>query len=227
MARAPPLRRGGASFPCPAPAGGGSQSRGTVRWPRDRLLSRARARAQARRAEAWRRRWRCWAGPRPSSAARSGSSGDGGTRTGVTGDRWGVEGWGMLLLGGLGRPGSLARAPGAPRGVAARRSLTGVAVVCRVGGSAEKGLSRGISSDRPPKRPLTAYFRFMKENHNAFRQKNPGTRPEGSWVREDGRLGLFCRQERGVLACGVCLRFCREVAVALGTSGVFPPECVV
>ncbi|XP_052655608.1 transcription factor A, mitochondrial isoform X2 [Harpia harpyja] len=44
---------------------------------------------------------------------------------------------------------------------------------CGVGGSAEKGLSRGISSDERPKRPLTAYFRFLKENHSAFRQKNP------------------------------------------------------
>ncbi|KGL93815.1 hypothetical protein N301_08539, partial [Charadrius vociferus] len=32
---------------------------------------------------------------------------------------------------------------------------------------------RGISSDERPKRPLTAYFRFLKENHSAFRQKNP------------------------------------------------------
>ncbi|XP_010578303.1 PREDICTED: transcription factor A, mitochondrial [Haliaeetus leucocephalus] len=76
---------------------------------------------------------------------------------------------------GGGRPGPGCFAPPGPGagGVAARRSVTGVAVVCRVGGSAEKGLSRGISSDEPPKRPLTAYFRFMKENHSAFRQKNP------------------------------------------------------
>ncbi|NXW42942.1 TFAM factor, partial [Nyctiprogne leucopyga] len=32
---------------------------------------------------------------------------------------------------------------------------------------------RGISSDQRPKRPMTAYFRFVKENHSAFRQKNP------------------------------------------------------
>ncbi|XP_069651986.1 transcription factor A, mitochondrial [Haliaeetus albicilla] len=51
--------------------------------------------------------------------------------------------------------------------------LSGAQRFLRVGGSAEKGLSRGISSDEPPKRPLTAYFRFMKENHSAFRQKNP------------------------------------------------------
>ncbi|XP_074448355.1 transcription factor A, mitochondrial [Larus michahellis] len=41
------------------------------------------------------------------------------------------------------------------------------------GGSAERGLSRGISSEERPKRPLTAYFRFLKENRPAFRQKNP------------------------------------------------------
>ncbi|NWS22353.1 TFAM factor, partial [Pachyramphus minor] len=32
---------------------------------------------------------------------------------------------------------------------------------------------RGISSDQRPKRPLTAYFRFMMENRPAFREKNP------------------------------------------------------
>ncbi|NXX56731.1 TFAM factor, partial [Scopus umbretta] len=32
---------------------------------------------------------------------------------------------------------------------------------------------RGISSEERPKRPLTAYFRFLKENRSAFRQKNP------------------------------------------------------
>ncbi|NXS72681.1 TFAM factor, partial [Pandion haliaetus] len=32
---------------------------------------------------------------------------------------------------------------------------------------------RGISSDERPKRPMAAYFRFVKENHSAFRQKNP------------------------------------------------------
>ncbi|XP_010187646.1 PREDICTED: transcription factor A, mitochondrial, partial [Mesitornis unicolor] len=30
-----------------------------------------------------------------------------------------------------------------------------------------------ISTDERPKRPMTAYFRFLKENHTAFRQKNP------------------------------------------------------
>ncbi|NWI25712.1 TFAM factor, partial [Sula dactylatra] len=32
---------------------------------------------------------------------------------------------------------------------------------------------RGISTNERPKRPLTAYFRFLKENHSAFRQRNP------------------------------------------------------
>ncbi|XP_067996476.1 transcription factor A, mitochondrial [Melanerpes formicivorus] len=41
------------------------------------------------------------------------------------------------------------------------------------GGAAEKCLSRGISSDERPKRPLTAYSRFLKDNHFAFKQKNP------------------------------------------------------
>ncbi|XP_071420108.1 transcription factor A, mitochondrial [Pithys albifrons albifrons] len=43
----------------------------------------------------------------------------------------------------------------------------------RAGGAAEQCLSRGISSDQRPKRPLTAYFRFLKENRPAFREKNP------------------------------------------------------
>ncbi|NXK05749.1 TFAM factor, partial [Herpetotheres cachinnans] len=32
---------------------------------------------------------------------------------------------------------------------------------------------RGISSDERPKRPMAAYFRFLKENRSVFRQKNP------------------------------------------------------
>ncbi|XP_025961798.2 transcription factor A, mitochondrial [Dromaius novaehollandiae] len=39
--------------------------------------------------------------------------------------------------------------------------------------SVEKGFCRRISSHERPKRPLTAYFRFLKENHSIFRQKNP------------------------------------------------------
>ncbi|NXU65718.1 TFAM factor, partial [Horornis vulcanius] len=33
---------------------------------------------------------------------------------------------------------------------------------------------RGISSDQRPKRPLTAYLRFVVDNRPAFREKNPG-----------------------------------------------------
>ncbi|NXR60702.1 TFAM factor, partial [Rhadina sibilatrix] len=33
---------------------------------------------------------------------------------------------------------------------------------------------RGISSDQRPKRPLTAYLRFVMDNRPAFREKNPG-----------------------------------------------------
>ncbi|NWT55243.1 TFAM factor, partial [Erythrocercus mccallii] len=33
---------------------------------------------------------------------------------------------------------------------------------------------RGISSDQRPKRPLTAYLRFVMDNRLAFREKNPG-----------------------------------------------------
>ncbi|NXJ69769.1 TFAM factor, partial [Rostratula benghalensis] len=32
---------------------------------------------------------------------------------------------------------------------------------------------RGISSEERPKRPLTSYFRFLKENRPTFRQNNP------------------------------------------------------
>ncbi|XP_062435641.1 transcription factor A, mitochondrial [Rhea pennata] len=39
--------------------------------------------------------------------------------------------------------------------------------------SVEKGFCRRISSHERPKRPLTAYFRFLKEKHSVFRQKNP------------------------------------------------------
>ncbi|XP_030343604.1 transcription factor A, mitochondrial isoform X2 [Strigops habroptila] len=40
-------------------------------------------------------------------------------------------------------------------------------------GSAEKSFSRGISTDERPKRPLSAYFRFLVENRPVFKQKNP------------------------------------------------------
>ncbi|XP_032837462.2 transcription factor A, mitochondrial [Tyto alba] len=62
--------------------------------------------------------------------------------------------------------GLLGRAAGLLSG--AQRFLRG----CGAGGSA-KNLSRGISSDERPKRPMTAYFRFLKENHSVYKQKNP------------------------------------------------------
>ncbi|KAM9273628.1 transcription factor A, mitochondrial [Morus bassanus] len=62
------------------------------------------------------------------------------------------------------------RGRGVPRGLAA---VTGGAVVCRGGGAAERCLCRGSGTKERPKRPLTAYFRFLKENHSAFRQRNP------------------------------------------------------
>ncbi|XP_056350520.1 transcription factor A, mitochondrial isoform X2 [Oenanthe melanoleuca] len=52
-------------------------------------------------------------------------------------------------------------------------TLLGGTVVCRVGGAVEQCLSRGISSDQRPKRPLTAYLRFVIDNRPAFREKNP------------------------------------------------------
>ncbi|XP_075279317.1 transcription factor A, mitochondrial [Opisthocomus hoazin] len=52
--------------------------------------------------------------------------------------------------------------------------LTGARRLLRAGGGwAEGYLSRGISSDERPKRPLTAYFRFLKEHRSALREKNP------------------------------------------------------
>ncbi|PKK22024.1 ubiquitin-conjugating enzyme E2D 1, transcript variant X1 [Columba livia] len=40
-------------------------------------------------------------------------------------------------------------------------------------GLGERCLSRGSGAEERPKRPLTAYFRFLKEQHAAFRQRNP------------------------------------------------------
>ncbi|KAM4670098.1 transcription factor A, mitochondrial isoform 1-T1 [Amazona ochrocephala] len=67
--------------------------------------------------------------------------------------------------------------------MAAVRSLLGRAATVVTGaqrllracgvGSSEKCFSRGISTDEAPKRPLTAYFRFLVENRPVFKQKNP------------------------------------------------------
>ncbi|XP_062467540.1 transcription factor A, mitochondrial isoform X2 [Pezoporus occidentalis] len=39
--------------------------------------------------------------------------------------------------------------------------------------SVEKCFSRGISTDEAPKRPMTAYLRFLVENRPVFQQKHP------------------------------------------------------
>ncbi|XP_075010209.1 transcription factor A, mitochondrial isoform X2 [Calonectris borealis] len=96
---------------------------------------------------------------RPAKGGRSPRVPCGGRATPA---RAGVAGGGMAAALAL-----LGRAAGLVAG--AQRLLRG----CGVGGSAERCLCRGISSDQRPKRPLTAYFRFLKENHSAFRQKNP------------------------------------------------------
>ncbi|XP_005153763.2 transcription factor A, mitochondrial [Melopsittacus undulatus] len=67
--------------------------------------------------------------------------------------------------------------------MAAVRSLLGRAATVVTGaqrllracgvGSAEKCFSRAIGTDGGPKRPLTAYFRFLAENRPVFKQKNP------------------------------------------------------
>ncbi|XP_009994712.1 PREDICTED: transcription factor A, mitochondrial [Chaetura pelagica] len=51
----------------------------------------------------------------------------------------------------------------------AQRLLRG----CGVVGPVERGACSGAGAEQRPKRPLTAYFRFLKENHAAFRQNNP------------------------------------------------------
>uniref|UniRef100_A0A803YIE5 Transcription factor A, mitochondrial n=1 Tax=Meleagris gallopavo TaxID=9103 RepID=A0A803YIE5_MELGA len=44
---------------------------------------------------------------------------------------------------------------------------------CGVGRAAEAGCCRTMSSAERPKRPLSAYFRFLRDNQPAFRQQNP------------------------------------------------------
>lgn len=44
---------------------------------------------------------------------------------------------------------------------------------CSTTYSVEKWFSKQISSDNPPKRPLTAYFRFLKDQQPIFRKQNP------------------------------------------------------
>uniref|UniRef100_A0A8C4TXI6 Transcription factor A, mitochondrial n=1 Tax=Falco tinnunculus TaxID=100819 RepID=A0A8C4TXI6_FALTI len=86
----------------------------------------------------------------------------------------GVQRRGVPCLGGLGRPVSLGGTPGLPCGGGGNWRCP----VCRCcgGGAAAAAaacLARGISSVERPKRPISAYFRFLKEHHAAFRQKNP------------------------------------------------------
>ncbi|POI22264.1 hypothetical protein CIB84_013989 [Bambusicola thoracicus] len=61
----------------------------------------------------------------------------------------------------------LGRAAGLVNG--ARQLLRG----CGVGRAAEAGCCRAMSSAERPKRPLSAYFRFLRDNQPAFRQQNP------------------------------------------------------
>ncbi|NP_989431.2 transcription factor A, mitochondrial [Gallus gallus] len=44
---------------------------------------------------------------------------------------------------------------------------------CGIGRAAEAGCCRAMSSAERPKRPLSAYFRFLRDNQPAFRQQNP------------------------------------------------------
>ncbi|XP_024057672.2 transcription factor A, mitochondrial [Terrapene carolina triunguis] len=44
---------------------------------------------------------------------------------------------------------------------------------CSTTYSVEKWFSKQINSDNPPKRPLTAYFRFVKDQQPIFRKQNP------------------------------------------------------
>ncbi|XP_031458371.1 transcription factor A, mitochondrial isoform X1 [Phasianus colchicus] len=44
---------------------------------------------------------------------------------------------------------------------------------CGVGRAAEASCWRAMSSAERPKRPLSAYFRFLRDNQPAFRQQNP------------------------------------------------------
>lgn len=81
-------------------------------------------------------------------------------------------GTGMGRRGGLGRAGP--RLPSALTVGVARRG-------CGIGRAAEAGCCRAMSSAERPKRPLSAYFRFLRDNQPAFRQQNPG-RAASNWV---------------------------------------------
>lgn len=153
--RATPASRGhlGAAWRGPSPLVGAAGRRGR----RHPVVSRGAPRRRAGGwAAAWRRRWRCWAGLRASPTERGSCSGAAG------------RGWG----GGAGRAGP--RLPSALTVGVARRG-------CGVGRAAEAGCCRAMSSAERPKRPLSAYFRFLRDNQPAFRQQNPG-RAASNWV---------------------------------------------
>uniref|UniRef100_A0A8C5UDA0 HMG box domain-containing protein n=1 Tax=Malurus cyaneus samueli TaxID=2593467 RepID=A0A8C5UDA0_9PASS len=70
-------------------------------------------------------------------------------------------------------PRGAGRGRGSPCLPPSRPALARLSRGAAAGGAAEQCLSRGISSDQRPKRPLTAYLRFVVENRSAFREKNP------------------------------------------------------
>ncbi|XP_066180348.1 transcription factor A, mitochondrial [Sylvia atricapilla] len=81
-----------------------------------------------------------------------------------------AAGLGLGLLTAAGGRRLLRCGPGAAPPERGPGTLLGGAAVC----GAERGLSRGISSAQRPKRPLTAYLRFVMDNRPAFREQNPG-----------------------------------------------------
>lgn len=80
-----------------------------------------------------------------------------------------------------------------------RRSVASRA--CGATCAAEGGLSRRLSSAERPKRPLTAYFRFVGERQGPLRQRHPGTAGPGGLGLRQGRFRLEVRR-----------RFCSEGA---------------
>lgn len=69
---------------------------------------------------------------------------------------------------------------------------------CGVGRAAEAGRCRAMSSAERPKRPLSAYFRFLRDNQPTFRQQNPGRAASDGRteiVREKGAGGSFSSRQ--------------------------------
>ncbi|XP_043408085.1 transcription factor A, mitochondrial isoform X3 [Chelonia mydas] len=69
-------------------------------------------------------------------------------------------------------PGRFSQRP-AHSQVKAPPGASGETLECSTTYSVEKWFSKQISSDNPPKRPLTAYFRFVKDQQPIFREQNP------------------------------------------------------